>query len=387
MGILDFFKSKEAGEWLEVDKEAKEAFKEFKAYVDRFIEKLECFQIIILKTIDFGNWHIFEKDEARFLSSGKANMPSPKLFEMYFRLIKTNIRKIKFLVASEFEFATKEAKSLSFIHNALIKSVQGSEIIKESRVEELQSRFSLLEKNLRKQLNLISEIDSMFVRFVGDEQKWESVYEANVSERKSRPYSELVKNKKQVFSEWNQFVSLVSEYRSLLIEEGDLLIGINIGNDASQWKVNASNALAKHDLFSGLRNIIRESSNIIALSKGEKIEVFHATLNTGKIVSLSESYYAGGFFVCTENYAYAMKIIADRMNLSETESWKDKMRIIRIKMPLKVFKRLFVNDVEIGHSGDEFSEKAYEHSYFLPVSRYPEFNRYFTAGIIEVLYR
>jgi len=82
----------------------------------------------------------------------------------------------------------------------------------------------------------------------------------------------------------------------------------------------------------------------------------------------------------TEKEKFAVKIMADRSpNVSVYRN------TVKFKMPVSLFKKLFIEDKSEGQPGDELSIEAYEHSYFLPVSRFPLFNYYFNKGLIGIL--
>lgn len=382
MGLLYLFRQDKVHKWFLTEKKSEKAINDLKAYLDRYLEKIEHYQFIILKMQDFVNGHVFEPEETRFLSSGYAHSPSPKLFTQYFKIIRTRIRKIRQLVSKEFCSDKKEEDELKFIHKELQEILAGShELSSEIKdIESYKKGFHNLEHNLREQYRTISMIQDKFKRFVGDEVQWELSYAANVRKYKNTDlYKETLRDKQKIIAEWREFKKLIQEsFLNLLQDETKILLGHDLPDAVAGWKAFISMRIRSIELFKDLNNVLKKSSRIVALSKRKQIWLYHATERTDDIFSLNEHKFPSGFYVCNTNKKYARKIKEDQSSDKGAS-----IRIVQFKIPRLVFRQLFIWDNNTGRDGDTLSIEAYDHSFFIPASRYPVFNHYYNEGLIE----
>jgi hypothetical protein len=150
------------------------------------------------------------------------------------------------------------------------------------------------------------------------------------------------------------------------------------GEDIADWGVRMKGWASETDLVKAIHGVRERSSSMLTLEKSRKIRLYHATERRTRIFPLRESQYPKGLFICTGEERNARKIKSDH-----SLDMGVRLKVVRIEIPETLFRKLFIQDRESGRPGDELSEKAYDHAYVLPVSRYPLFNYYVEGGVIE----
>lgn len=378
MGLVNIFKKTKIDNWKSIDKKTRDSLDDFKEYLDRLLAKIEFFQEIFLKIVDFDNIHIFEDADVKYLRAGFGNATSPKLYEKYFYLIKRRLKKLDGLILKEFKYQTRENVELRFIHRKLLDINSDEQETPNLLVDinDFENKLNKLEKILGNQLVLVQNTKDEFKRFVGKEQKWEDDYVA--ASRKSEIfYTDVVKNKKQIFLEWKEFLENINLIKTSMKEEIIVVTGKNPGEDISHWKVFVSNEFKHFDILNDLVNLLKKTRHIVIMSN-EKINLYHATENT-KVLPLLESRYPNGFYFCTNNKKYASRIKRD---ILPNQGQGSLVNTFTLSIPKPLLSELALHDANLGNPKDEESVEAYDNAFYIPVSRYPLFNHYVNEGLI-----
>jgi hypothetical protein len=378
MGLVNIFKSSKLDKWKSIDKKTQNSLDDFKEYLDRLLAKIEFFQEIFLKIVDFDNMHFFEKIDIKYLRGGMGHNASPKLYEKYFYVTKKRLKKLDGLIIKEFKYQNRENLELIFIHRKLldINSDQEDSPLLIGDIDDFENKLKKLEKILGNQLMLVQNTKDEFKRFVGNEQRWETDYNA-ANTKSERFYSDVIKNKNQIFSDWNSFLESLNKIKASIKEEIIIVTGQNPGDNISYWKVFVTDNFKQFPILSDLDNLLKKTRRIVIITK-DMINLYHATENT-KVLPLSESMYPNGFYFCTTNIKYASKIKSD---ILPNQGQGSAMNTFTLSIPKSLLVEFALHDANLGNPKDEESIEAYENAYYVPVSKFPKFNHYVSEGLI-----
>jgi hypothetical protein len=376
--LLTLFARTKIDEWKILEKDAQQSINGFLQYLDRLLAKISLLQEIYLKIVDFDNLHFFEKNELKYVKAGHANAASPKLYRLYFNIIKRKLLKLDNLILQEFKQQSKESSHIHFVHKRLLEldfdDTQSNKIAHD--IHDFEKKLEALEAAMRNESSIVQFTHRNFTRFVGKEMKWVIDHKA-AGEKNKKYYADTLANKEQIFSEWGDFLENMNKIKSSLQREISVVVGTNPGDDIANWKVFVSNEFKKFEILKDLENILKKTRHIVVISK-ERMELYHATEQTS-VLPLLESKYPHGFYFCIGKKKYASKI---KQDLMQNQGWGSRMNVFTLSIPQSLFRDFALVDANRGNDRDDESIEAYEHAYFVPVSKYTLVNHYFNEGLI-----
>ena len=372
MNLWDFLKPARLPSFENIDSSILETYSRLARL---FLQKITAIQTIVLKTTDFENQHFYELNERKLWRSSRGGLTSTKLYEHYSRILKGALVQINDYIAQE--------KRLVLLEHGLLKTLEKREI-KLPKLEQDAAQFNHLESSLRTCIEQQEEVaiaaEQRLTRFVGSENMWITDYGGAQRSYKTQPlYNKPVNDKKIILNDWYAFTSLITVLSKLMQTEVVLLLDTTLGEGVAAWQSLLLGAIKKKDTKSHFKNIYSEEKLLRAFDGASSIEIFHATERQSSLFPLTEVKFPRGFFAVIGKEVYARKIKFDQLS-SQSGLY---IRVVRISLPQKVFKTLFLPDNQEGRPGDTLSIEAYDNAYVLPVSRFPYLNALFGAGLVQ----
>lgn len=369
MDLGKIFAKKEYN-WGNIRKNNSLEFSLFEGILRRLNSKIHHLQELILSIENFKNSHFFEDQEQRILNNSDISIE--KLYERYKKIHKNLIKKL-FLELKIEKKDYDEAIATNISNISMISSKLESEFYEDSQI--ISSEFSNLKDLLISQINILKKIDFNFDLFIGDKKRWENDYSDLSS--KSSNYLVILENKEEKFKNWEAYIGLILEFKNKIKEEVSIISGIKLGEDISTWEFYLRENLEKSKIYSKLLSVKISSEKLISYETEKKIILYHITENPFNIFPLSEKRFPNGFFVCIndKNYGYIIK--------SAQIQPQAQLRDISFRIPKSLFLKLFHADFNYGNDRIPMSKEAYEHSFFIPVSKYSEFNKYVFLKLIK----
>jgi hypothetical protein len=129
-----------------------------------------------------------------------------------------------------------------------------------------------------------------------------------------------------------------------------------------------------------MRLASKNSQKMLALLQERTIKIYHAQFRSHQreVIPLSTLEHHRGFYACTERKEYSIAVlqaIDSGKSNADTIVWE-------LTMPESLFERFFQEDPNSADDQFLYAKEAYDHAFYIPVSRFNDFNRYAQAGVI-----